>query len=190
MSNDSDFELSPEELEAFRALPREAAPNDLLEERVVRELRARSLLRSRGTALARAARAFRPLQWASGLAAALFLFCGGIAFDHWAAARPAPPAEERPAAPELAALRVQQAGSAYVTALASLNAQSGPGAGRGDALLQGREAALTALRAAARELARMHPDDPALADALAALNGAPAEAVAVEPSQTRQVLWF
>lgn len=194
MSRDMDTELTTEELEALHRLPREAAPSDLLEERVVRQLRSRQLLSPRRAPW------YRGGQLAASLAAALVLFLGGTVFGQWLAGRTS--AEALSAARELrrmdaqvAAVKVQQTGSAYVAALASLNAQRKPGTGgegKNDALTQGWEAALSALRAATEQLARMDPHDPRVAAALEALEETPAEAATpVAPSdETRQVFWF
>jgi hypothetical protein len=195
MSQDMDSELAPEEREAFRRLPREAAPSDLLQERVIRNLRSRHLLGPR--------RAFwyRGTRLAAALAASLILFLGGTVFGQWLAGRTS--AEALSAAREihrmdadLAAARVQQTGSAYVAALASLQAQGTAGAqrgpGRNDPLVQGREVALSALRAATEELARMDPHDPRVAQALEALEGGAAIEAgdALRPEAARQVRWF
>ena len=66
-------ELTPSEREAFAALPREAEPSDLLEERTVRALRAAGLLGQR-----------RPWRrpvftWAAAAAACLLFFVAGFA---------------------------------------------------------------------------------------------------------------
>jgi hypothetical protein len=189
-----DTELTPEEREAFRRLPREASPSELLEERIVRNLRSRHLLAPRRAPWYRGGRL------AAGLAAALVLFLGGTVFGQWLAGRTSAEAlsaarELRRVDAEVAAVRVQQTGSAYVAALASLHAQRKPGstgARKDDALTQGWEAALVALQAATEELARMDPHDPRVAAALEALEETPAEGAppAAPSDNTRQVLWF
>lgn len=195
MNHDMDTELTPEELEAFGRLPREAATSDLLEERVVRNLRSRHLLAPRRSPW------YRGGQLAAGLAAALVLFLGGTVFGQWMAGRTSAEAlsaarELRSVDAQVAAAQVQQTGSAYVAALASLHEQSGPGtqagAAKNDALTQGWEAALSALRAATEELARMDPHDPRVAQALEALEERPVEEPGTDahPEETRQVLWF
>ena len=76
-------ELSEQERAAIAALPRELAPGDLLEERVVRALRSEGHL---GTV------ARGPLQWSRQLmrvAAAIALFAGGVATGHYLLSRPA-----------------------------------------------------------------------------------------------------
>lgn len=68
-----DDELTPEERAALAALPREATPGDLLEERTVRALAARGLLR-------RPHSRFRPLAaWMSAAAACAVFFAAGFA---------------------------------------------------------------------------------------------------------------
>lgn len=196
MNDDMDTELTPEEREAFRLLPREAMPSDLLEGRVMRDLRARRLLSSRRFPW------YRGTRLASGVAASVILFLGGAVFGQWLAGRTS--AEALSAAREirrmdtgLAAIQVQQTGSAYVAALASLNAQRKTGTTKierrqEDAFIQGWEAALSGLHAATEELARMDPHDRRIAQALEALQEMPT----VEPgtagssAETRQVLWF
>ena len=69
----SENELTPEERDAFGALPREREPSRLLEERTVAELRERSLLRRAG-----ASRASRILR-AGAAAAAAAVLVGGFA---------------------------------------------------------------------------------------------------------------
>jgi len=194
MSHDRDIELTSEERAAFESLPREAASSDLLEERVVRALRSRRLLAPRRALWHRGTRLV------AGLAASLTLFLGGTVFGQWLAGRTSAEAlsaarEIRRMDADLAAVRVQQAGSAYVAALASLHQQGGDrgrsGAKRNDTLVQGWEAALSALRAATEELARMDPHDPRIAQALEALEGeAPANGEAAPPQGTSQALWF
>ena len=67
-----DDELTPEEREAFHALPRETRPADLLEERIVRALAAGGFVRSRRHFPA-------PLAWASAAAACAVFFVAGFA---------------------------------------------------------------------------------------------------------------
>ena len=70
MFNDEELDLSEDERAAFAALPRERAPGDLLEERVVRQLRANGFF-SRGTQRSSIAK------WALRAAAAVFIFAAG-----------------------------------------------------------------------------------------------------------------
>ena len=115
MTND---ELDPEEKAAFMELERERTPSELLEERVVRALRAEGILESP------AARRRRP-GWmgAAAAAAAVAIFAGGAAFGHALGSRTT--AETLLAVREQDAAQlaqgIQEAGSAYVSALAALS---------------------------------------------------------------------
>lgn len=75
-------ELSEQERAAIAALPRELAPSDLLEERVVRALRSDGHFN----------RSTRPRNRWTGpfvrIAAALALFAGGVATGHYALSQP------------------------------------------------------------------------------------------------------
>lgn len=146
--------------------PREA------EDRLVTLLHEEGLLRPRGRRSAappprRGSRAGRALVAA---AVGLALFSGGVTTGQWLAGRTT--ADVVAAALESSALaqamEVQQAGSAYVRALARLSemAESGDASAVG----AGREAAGVALHAAAIELARLSPDDPAIQEVLNALD--------------------
>lgn len=73
-----DFELSPKERAALSGLPHEAPPPAALEQRTLRALRARGLVR---------APARRPLRLALAMAAALLLFLSGFAVGRWASAQ-------------------------------------------------------------------------------------------------------
>ena len=86
-------ELTAEEEAAFAALPREADPGELLEERTVRTLRAEGLLTSgaggnAGAAPARDAPRNRPW-WrsAAAIAAGVALFAGGLSIGQMLGAR-------------------------------------------------------------------------------------------------------
>jgi hypothetical protein len=70
MFNDQDFDLTETERAGFAALPRDRAPGDLLEERVVRQLR------NNGYFSSKKSRA-RIAGWALRAAAAVFLFAAG-----------------------------------------------------------------------------------------------------------------
>jgi hypothetical protein len=184
---DRDIELTPEEAEAFRNLPREAYPSELVEERVVRQLRARQLLRPRFAPLRRTVR------WSAAAAAALLLFTAGTAVGRWWTLRSSAgtSAASEPETMEAVAVaaRVQQAGSAFVAALVTLNEQQAR-AGTPEqkqTLAQGGEAAVSVLDAAAEEVARMRTPQVAqeLGEVQPAPDGGPGAAVA-----TQQTLWF
>lgn len=182
MTEDEKTDLTPEELQALRGLPRERAPGDLLEERTVQALYDRGLLGSRG-----ARSAGRLPRLAFGVAAAVALFVSGVAVGQWVGGRSVTEAVrvvQQDNALQAAAM-VQQAGSAYVTALADLVRLSAvaPDA----AVAQGREAALTALFAAATEVTRIAPDEPAAA-MLQQILARMREPDAVD--RVRNVVWF
>ena len=153
---DDQTELTAAEQAAFAALPRERGPGQLLEERTVSVLEERGFLNA---ASIRSPVRGVPL-WALGLAASLALFVSGVATGQWLGTRTF--ATNMVVAQEETAMQtaslVQQTGSAYVMSLIALaqlaDSTSDP------AVAQGMEAALTALHAAARELALLAPEDP------------------------------
>lgn len=169
--------LTPEEEMGFRRLPREAAPSPFLEERVVDSLREAGVLqavaggRPHGTTHSIGRSWFRPWMVAASMAASLVLFASGVVLGEWMGSQSTTQAfiqvREQDAAQ--LALRIQEAGSAYVSALTALGelqdgwaAEGGPdgkAAMAGTELRQGREVALGALYGAANELARLSPDD-------------------------------
>ena len=73
MYNDEELELTLEERKALASLPREMAPGDLLEAKVVRALR------SEGHLSVGPARRSRSITAALKIAAAIALFAGGVA---------------------------------------------------------------------------------------------------------------
>lgn len=81
MFNDEELDLSEDERAAFAALSRERAPGDLLEERVVRQLRANGFF-SRATPRKNVAK------WALRAAAAVFIFGAGALTERALANRP------------------------------------------------------------------------------------------------------
>ena len=174
-----------EEREALERLPREIDPGELLEERTVAALKERGLLgtgpaRGRATAAGdapsptrwgRTVRPLHPAWWAAGIAAALAIFLGGVAVGQarsgispadLAAALRSAEAAERPSL-------IQQTGSLYVDALASLaSVRQDP-----ETVGTGVEVGLAALYAATYEMARLYPDDPRLRQVLEALESSP-----------------
>lgn len=180
--------LTPELRDALRSLPREADPGDLLEERTVKALKARGLIRApRPRAFV-----FHPA-WATAAAAAVVaVFAGGFAIGQWVAARQA--------SETLVALRqqdvaqasalVQQTGSAYLSALATLAEAARSSSGSGD-VTQGREVATNILHAAANEMTRIAPDDPLTVQILQGLDrAARRDSVATGADEKRKVAWF
>ncbi len=177
--------LSEHERAEFAALARERDPGRLLEERTVLTLREHRFL----------GRRFRP-RWyrrlpvaAAGLAAAVALFVGGLSVGQWIGTRTV--ADSMAATNQQTAMQaaaaVQRAGSAYVLALTAL-AQVADTA-EGSAVAQGREAALTSLYAAVRELVLLAPDDPmsvTLRQELERLRGSGTTDV----TQVTNLVWF
>jgi hypothetical protein len=203
---EDEVELTPEEKMAFQRLPTEAVPPDLLEERIVRALRQDGTLRSVAVGGAREARPAptgspRPWTMVGAMAASLVLFGAGIALGHHLGTRSTAEAflavREQDAAG--LALRIQEAGSAYVSALAELGELRG-GAGPDPAgqnvaashaaqgIEQGRAAALGALYGAAFELARMAPGDADVLRILQILEERRARDLGGEPA--RNMVWF
>lgn len=188
-----EHELTPEEEMAFQKLPREAEPSRILEERVVKGLREEGILspqessqtaapqpmpatkQTAATMQTAATKWTGGIRWsgpwmaAASIAASLVLFASGVVLGQWMGSQSTTQAfiQVREQDATQLALRIQEAGSAYVSALAALSELKGPGElgteegaslARVD-LQQGREVALGALYGAANELARMSPDD-------------------------------
>ncbi len=183
MKNEEVPELTPQEQAAMAALPRERSPSNFLEERTVGALKERGLLRG-GNRL-RSAR--RMQMWALGLAASVALFVGGVATGQWLGTRAVtgPMLEQQNRNAMQTAALVQQTGTAYVTALMAL-AQLADSA-NDPAYDQGREVALTALYAAARELSVFAPEDPLAAFLRDAFER---NVVGNENQQLQSIVWF
>jgi hypothetical protein len=205
-------ELTPEEKMEFDKLPRDAAPSGFVWQRIVRDLREDGTLRGAGGGpgvpapyrrLDVGGRRVRPwLVAAVSMAASLALFASGALMGHWLGARSTEraflAAREQDAAQ--LAQRVQEAGSAYVLALAALG-DSRPVAGQAPApgtpvvpalaaseIRQGREAALAALYGAAVELARLAPGDPDVSEVIRILEGRRFQGIGAVG--TRQQTWY
>lgn len=162
-----ELELTEAERESLSRLPRERSPSDLLESRVVRELEARGVLgpgsrartigapaASTGGGSVTRPGASVPLWAAAAAGFVLFLF-GGLT-GHRLGARGATDALLAVREQD-AALRVQEIGSAYVRALAALEAAPEAPRPRSD---REREVATSTLHAAASVIARLDPGDP------------------------------
>lgn len=182
---------------AFQRLPREAEPSRILEERVVRSLRDEGILgRGKGRALW-----IRPWMLAGSVAASLILFASGVFLGESMGSRSTTQAfiQVREQDVTQVALRIQEAGSAYVAALAALGefpkGSTGEGVGGGvpghaaTDLQQGREVALGALYGAAYELARLDPGDPDLLRVVQILEDRRARDDG-SADATRNVIWF
>jgi hypothetical protein len=177
----SEHELTPEEKMAFQRLPKEAEPSRILEERVVKSLREEGILgqsaapestiRPGVQRATQRATWYRPWMAAASVAASVVLFASGVVLGQWMGSQSTTQAfiQVREQDATQLALSIQEAGSAYVSALAALGAlrtesREGERGGVegslvGVELQQGREVALGALYGAANELARMSPDD-------------------------------
>jgi hypothetical protein len=183
MSNE--FEQDAEYTAMIRELPQDAVPSTLLEERTVRELRKRGLLRAQRSL---------PVSWLMGSAAAcVALFATGIAVGQWLGTRNtintvAEFANQTTMA--AAAAQVQQTGTAYVQALEALVNSTNQTQGQASDP-QAREVALTALHAAANEVVRLAPNDPVAAKILQGIEQARRQASPQQDEQAgRQIVWF
>jgi hypothetical protein len=107
---------------------------------------------------------------AAAAAASVALFAVGMVLGQWMGSRTTADAfmAVREQDANHLALRIQEAGSMYVSALAAMTRLQGQGPSGGEAadpganavlIQQGREAAFGALYGAANELARLSPDD-------------------------------
>ena len=185
MSEDEITPLTKEERAAFAALPRDADPGRLLEERTVQALRQQGLLGSR-----RPRRFWSASTIAAGLAASIAFFASGLAVGQWLATRTVATsiATANQASAMQVAASVQRSGSAYVAALTAL-AQLSDSA-NAESVEQGREAALAALYGAVGELVQLAPDDP-LSVAIRELFEQRANAQSGEGQpEFRNVIWF
>jgi hypothetical protein len=185
MQHEDPMALTPEERAAFDALPREADPGRLLEERTVQALRERGLLgHPAGTGRPRLR-----LFLAAAIAASIALFVSGLAVGQWIGTRSvaASMAEVNHRTAMQAAAAVQRAGSAYVAALGVLVqlADSSDAA----SVNQGREAALAALYAAVGELVVLAPTDP-MSVAVRELLEPRSDPEGTGRSEIRNVVWF
>jgi hypothetical protein len=155
----TDRELTPEERRALDELPGERTPSDFLEERVVRSLRDRGLLRKERVRVLELTRS----RVAAAVAACFLLVVVGFAVGRWSSPStvqgpPAPsPVPARHANDLAVAASLQQAASAYVIALEDLEASLQTAGG--EQARQGREVALASLYSAAGRVARLVPGD-------------------------------
>ena len=184
----ADDELTPVERRALEALARERSPRPELEERVVGALRQRGLLPI-PLALRRGRRHLVP--WLAGaVAASLALFAGGFAAGQYFGARSGAAAaisgaQAAGSATQVAA-HVERAGALYVAALVALNQMND--SADAPTRAKARQAALTALGAAATEVAHLAPNDPLAA---AVLRGMTEREQEQRPApSTRSVVWF
>jgi hypothetical protein len=183
MSNE--FDQDAEYLEMVRELPQDALPSALLEERTVRELRKRGLLRRQRSL---------PASWLAGsVAASIALFATGVAVGQWLGTRNTISTVAEIASqtsPAAAAAQVQETGTAYVQALEALVNSANQTQGQ-PSDPQAREVALTALHAAANEVVRLAPNDPVAAKILQGIEQARRQAdPPTERQASRQIVWF
>jgi len=164
----------------------EVMPSALLEERTVRELRSRGLLRRKRMV---------PTSWLVGsVAASLALFATGVVVGQALNTRSTIKAvaeitHQNDAAG--AAAQVQRTGSAYVQALEYLVQQSHQNPNRGPDSLQAREVALTALHEAANEIVRLAPNDPVVAKILQGIEQEKKQSQTRGVRQSeRKIVWF
>lgn len=152
MTND---ELTPSEQKALESLPRERVPSAFLEDRVVRGLRKRGILRSPGRRSVEVTGARVAVAVAACIA---FVVCG-FALGFWAngqgeSMRVTVPVDHNGIP---VALSVQQAGTAYIMALEDLARKSETAPM--EQIAQGREVALTTLYTAAGQMSQIIPRD-------------------------------
>jgi hypothetical protein len=178
-------DLTPEEREAFAALPRERVPPGGLEDRVVDALRDEGLLAS---SFPRAGAVRSTRGWLVAAAAAgLALFASGVATGQWMGTRSTADLVSAVMDGDALsrALQVQEAGSEYVRAMARLSDLADEL--EAEDLRPGREAARAALHAAALELGRLAPEDATIQLVLAVLEERSRQA---EEGAVRTTIWF
>jgi predicted RNase H-like HicB family nuclease len=181
--NTEDFDWEAKYMEMVRELPLDAMPSALLEERTVKELRSRGLLRRQR---------WLPASWLVGsVAASVALFAMGVVVGQWMGTRSTIETVATFAnTPAAAAANVQQTGTAYVQALEALvNAANTQGQPQQSA--QAREVALTALHAAANEVIRLAPNDPVAMKILQGIEQAKLQAQPRDERDSgRKIVWF
>ena len=182
----NDEKLTPSERQSFDSLPRERIPDHGLEERTVRELTRRRLLRERG----RLGITLSPAWAAVAAAVVVALVAGGFALGQWVGSRQT--AQVMLAVQEQNGLRlaaeVQRTGTAYITALNTLVENlKGQDA---EVQAQGRQVAISALYAAADLVVTIAPDEAVAQNILWALDqiGGPELESRTEPP--KHYVWF
>ena len=181
-----DDDLTPQERDRFRALPRQLDPDDSLEERTVRRMRAEGLLRSAPVRVIRLP--LSPGWIGAAMAASFAIFAGGFGMGSWLEARHTTEVVtqlHQEDATRAAAL-VQQTGSAYVSAMAALASASEHSKSPSE-ISQGREVAVNALHAAANQMVRLAPEDPLTVQILAGLQG---QSKQDSTAGSNRLVWF
>ncbi|MFI5371533.1 MAG: hypothetical protein ACHQ52_08250 [Candidatus Eisenbacteria bacterium] len=190
--HEHDDDLTPAEREAFRALPRERDPGQLLEERTVRALAEHGMFSPRERHRHRLG--FHPAWVAAAAAASIAIFLGGFTLGQEIANGRANRMviEMRKQDAAQAAAMVQQTGSAYVAALSALADMARDPRAHGNELASGREVATNSLHAAASELVRLSPEEPLAAQILRGLDqSARRDSLSGHPpTDRRKVAWF
>lgn len=178
--------LTPAEREALDSLSRERIPSRFLEERTVRALKERGLIRSSSTWVG----LIRPWMAAAAAAASVAFFASGLAVGQWIGANQTADvlAAVYPSQADRAAAMVQTTGSAYTAALGRL--VEATVAADAAEVQRGREVALAALWAAASEVVRLAPDDPLVVQILQEFERARGEASPADSAAARNVVWF
>jgi hypothetical protein len=167
--------LDDEMRSALAALPRERIGSAALESRVVQLLRGAGLIQPRGQIYA-----VRALRVAAAAAAATLLFTAGIAVGRKTAEARQIGVHTLADSASLALLE-HRTGTEFVNTLERIPTEADASDPR--ALAQGREVARSTLRAAARQVARVAPNDPVAAMILESTR---ADAVASNAS----LVWF
>jgi hypothetical protein len=182
----NEFEWEAKYMEMIRDLPDDKMPSALLEERTVRELRSRGVLRRQR---------WIPASWVAGsIAASIALFATGVVVGQWIGTRNTVNAVvdiAQNTTTAAAAAQVQQTGTAYVQALEALVSSANKTQGQPQNT-QAREVALTALHAAANEVVRLAPNDPVAAKILQGIEQARQQQA--QPGNrgdaSRKIVWF
>ena len=182
-----DDELTPEERTAFARLSREFDPGRLLEERTVRALKSRGLIREPQ----RSGFVLHPGWMVAAAATIVAVFLGGFSTGQMLALHQASRTmvEIRRQDAAQAAAMVQQTGSAYVAALAALADASR--SSHPNQVAEAREVAVNSLHAAANEMVRLSPDEPLAATLLRGLaEAARRDTTGNRVDEKRKVAWF
>jgi hypothetical protein len=178
-----DDELTSDERDALDGLPRDRIPPSSLEERTVRALKERGLIRAE-------TRTAPPRLWiaAAGIAAALAFFATGVVVGQGMGARQTVDALAAiyPGEAGRAAAQVQRTGSQHAAALAALVKVTG--SAEPEDATRAREVALATLWAAASEIVRLAPEDPVAARILEELERQHRQTA--ETDDRSSVVWF
>lgn len=186
MNEEFDTEWNQTLATRMRELPMEALPSTLLEERTVRALRERGMLRRKR---------MRPAPWMAGaVAASLALFASGVVVGQYLGTRSTAEiiASIQPKTDAAAAAaQVELTGTAYVQALEALVSAAQTNRGQADSS-QARQVALTALHRAANEVVLLAPNDPVVAKILQGIEQEKRETQQTRTgrSNERQIVWF